>query len=568
MTSSFLKPYTLFVQTLTPVHVGTGVKLGRVDYLLRDGRIHVIDENKLIAWIASQPQSERLAASLSSTLLANGINEFIKNYYLTNDLKAITAYSLPFQGAPKDIFTFIKSPDHYPYLPGSSLKGALRSALLRGRMLEDEDLLQKGGELVMNGAAKSRPKTNSDAIQANVFVKDGLLASKWSNYDLNRVLLIRDSSLAAALSLEIVKVQMLSVQTNQRLDWKKKPNNDVMDLYVEALSAKQVVQHPVTWQANLFQAQTLGFQNMEALIAFFPEYCRRASQDLLTQEFEFYKRHGHSQLAGWFETYLNRMSHSPGAIILPLGWGGGYDAKTITDLLGKDVFSEVVETFDNTSGLGKPGRNRGARWLGPGDAPKSRKVVVTSDGNCIPMGWFVARFQPVGAENWLDERREFLSDQMPQLLSPERPVLTSQPAQAAKPAPETKTVPAPAPAAQMPAVTAPPTPAAQKPAVTAPPAAPPAQKQAAVRPLIASFTAVPKVGDRFEGEVFETRASGDLLLTIPGLSEDTTAYAIIKIADNPDKRRYGDGARVKCEVLELSADKSQPGFWIVKCRKV
>lgn len=413
MKDSFLKPYMLVVQTLSPVHIGTGVKLSKADFVARNDRVHVIDENKLMAWIIGQLDAEKLALALADDLRRpEGIEKFLRERFRGN-LADITAYSLPYQGAPKDIATFIKTADHRPYLPGSSVKGVLRSGLLRGKMLGDDGLRQKAIRAIDDGAQdRRRPKTNSDRIQANVFVKPGKDAGKWPNYDINRVLAVRDSdAFDSASALEVVGVKTFSTQTNASLQPKH------FDIFVEALRSKQLIQHPVIWQTNLLseQAKELGFQALEDLMIYLPEYCRRVSQNLLSQERVFYQQHGRKELTEWFEKRLTSLGKSrPEVFILPLGWGSGYDAKTITDLLGTTTFKKVVDTYEYTSGLGKPGRRKEAAWLGPDDSPKSRKVVVRQDGTLEPMGWVAMRFIPAdSSDDWLASRREALAERRP-----------------------------------------------------------------------------------------------------------------------------------------------------------
>jgi CRISPR-associated protein Csm5 len=417
MEENFLKQYILFTQTLGPIHIGTGVKLGNADFVFSDGEVVVIDEHKLSAWIAKQPNADRLVSALTTDLMRQdgGIAKFLRENY-RGPIDAIEAYRLPYQGKPKDVGTFIKTFDHKPYLPGSSLKGVLRSGLLRGKMLGDDDLKSQAVEAIDEGVnRRGRPSTQSDKIQANVFVKNTTDPARWSNFDINRLMLIRDSTNLSVDNLEVVGVRTLSVDTRGGL------HPEEYDIYVECLRTKTLIENGISWQTNLLfsQAKTLGFEKLEELMVFLPNYCRRVSVDLLTQERDFYERHRESDLVEWFEGRLRSLQKSEeGVFILPMGWGSGYDAKTITDLLGVEVLKDVVDTFDNTSGLGYPGNRRGPVWLGTqGDAPKSRKIVVRSNGKPHPVGWVAMRFVPVDKQDdWLTARRTALASQKPAIL--------------------------------------------------------------------------------------------------------------------------------------------------------
>jgi CRISPR type III-A-associated RAMP protein Csm5 len=555
----YLKPYTLIVQTLSPLHVGAGFKLGKADYVLHNGRFYVIDENKLMTWIAQQPDAEKLAFALADNLrdMGKGIGDFIRNNLRDRcKLSEITAYSLPYTGSPKDVFAFIKTSESLPYLPGSSIKGVLRSALLRGAMIQDVDLKQKAQKFIHEGAKLPKPKTNSDQIQAELFAPTAPKISKIPNYDINRLLVVRDSTPLDRNSLQVVQIKVLSVDRQKGLKWKQKPAKGTMadmDVYVEAIPTSVVLTHPVIWQTNLLreQAQLLGFASLEHLMAFLPEYCRRVSLNLLTQELDFYQRHGHKELEDWFEKRLTSLAKSSETIfILPMGWGSGYDAKTITDLLEEETFKLVVSKHKNTQGLGKPGRNPEEHWLGPGDSPKSRKLVVHSDGTLEPLGWVAMRFVlEKGAEDWIKSRRKTLIQRKPVIqpkpsLTSATPVTHQQSEAAASPSPAPTKPQASAPAPQ------PGKPAAPRPK--------PAEK-----PLIASFKDIPKPGDRFRGLVFSDY-KGEVWLEIPGLNPDEQAYAVLLRSENPLLGKVKEGQSLECEAV--AAEEESPGYWRVKCR--
>jgi CRISPR type III-A-associated RAMP protein Csm5 len=533
MTNSFLKPYTLVVQTLCPLHIGTGIKLGKADFIVQGGRVHVIDENKLMAWIIGQLDAEKLALWLADDLRGPvGIDKFMRDRFRGN-LAEVTAYSLVYQGAPKDIATFIKTTDHHPYLPGSSVKGSLRSALLRGKMLGDNSLRQKATQAIAQGAADRRkPRTNSDQIQANLFVKGDVKSSKWPNYDINRLLLVRDSEpLDVNTTLEIGRVKVISVQTNQSLQEKN------YDIFVEVIKARQLFQHAVTWQTNLLkeQAKALGFQDLEDLMVYLPEYCRRVSENLLTQECDFYRRHGHHELMEWFEKRLISLGKSELEVfILPVGWGSGYDAKSITDLLGTKTLKKVVDIHKNTRGLGYPGNRPGPQWLGWNeDAPKSRKVVVRPDGTLEPMGWVAMRFTPADSlDDWLASRREALMEYRPVIKIVEQPA----PAQFEEP------------------------PKAPTSSSVVPRLAKPPQK-----PLIKVFIDTPNPGDGFEGVIFGIEEE-TILLEIPGLDPDTQAYAMLARQDNPLLGKVREGQSLRCQVFVVEEDTAKKGCYRVRCQ--
>jgi|YNPMSStandDraft_1061717.scaffolds.fasta_scaffold02641_2 CRISPR-associated protein Csm5 len=531
MSQSFLKPYRLEIRTLSPVHIGSGKKLGTIDFVLKNQNVCVIDDTKLFEWIASQPNSEKLSLMLADTIKQGQLKPFI-NQNFPNNLNEIIAYTVPSQGSPREILSFIRTESHHPYIPGSSIKGALRSAVLRGKTISDAELQKLAADAIRSGAKQEISKTNSDLIEAKVFVAANVEARKRSNYDLNRLLTVRDTT--AQIKVEVMKVQFLSVDRNGSLTWKQKNFSPVpISLYIEAIPKNQVWQHQIVWQTHLLnqQASKLDFAKIEDTMVFLAEYCHLTSQNLLEQEHNFYRRHREPELTKWYENALSKLAKMDAtSFILPLGWGTGYDAKTITDLLGEETYQIVVDTYKNTWGLGKPGRNRNATWLGISDSPKSRKVVVYPDQTLEPLGWVEARIIAPDQQDtdWLSTERARLASKQPSLVQISPPIQGNHrpntPAQDQNGKKQTITT----------------------------------EKQ----PLIRSFKTLPKIGDRFEGVVFDAN-SREILLEIPDLDPDQTAYAVIARSSVSNWLRAAYGSRVPCKVTAIIEESKS--YWRVQC---
>lgn len=533
-----LMPLTLKITTLSPVHIGSGDRLiSGVDYLIHGNSLVVISLDKLLQWISARPDHERLV-SILTTALANpkkgGIEEFLRQVNHQVDLAAIQAYRINSNGHhPPEILGFIKTLTSRPFLPGSSLKGAIRSALLRGKVHEDTDLqgridstlsqeIEHFRSQTKNQEGRRRgPDTKSQEIEGFVFVKGGIKPNKRSNYDLNRLLQIRDSEpLDISRSLEVQRVQLLSIR-GHRLGWKEKNSdygNNPTTLYIEALKKNVTVKLTATWQTYLQSeaASELQSSTVEALFAYWMDYLRIASLNLLLQEQTFYRRYGQTDLADWYEARINEMVSDPTAVMLPLGWGGGYDAKTITDLLSEKTFGLVVETFRNTQGLGKPGRNPGAKWLGPLDSPKSRKVVVTPDDALQPLGWVKFEIELNDeAREWFERQQKRFPDKKPSLPSLDGERAKYSPPLSGVDSSAKKTTPS----------------ASTKPIHEQTPTPAPRSKTQEEK-VIQHFSETPEAGDIFLGTYLDVD-KGEALFEIPGLDVDAQAYAVVAQKDLP-----------------------------------
>ena len=533
MIPSFLKSCHLVAQTLCPIHIGSGDVLTPLDYYQKGQTIYVVDQNALLAWISTRPDAEKLASQLTSAIRVERKCKPFFDKFQNENLSGLIAYQVQCTGSPSEIRPFIKTLGNRVYLPGSSVKGSLRSGLFRGKIFLDKKLREAIGDIIQSDLQDSDLKhtfTKSDEIQARVFVKRYEEARKRPNFDINRLLNIRDSeAYPASEILEIVETRVYSVRHGSL-----GPKN--FSIYVEAIRSGRKFNIPVVWQTHLLDenAACLGFSEKEELMAFLPEYCRQVSFDLLTQEMEFYDRNQLPELKEWFENKLNLLSKSKSTLfILPFGWGSGYDAKTITDLLGEEIFKEVTKKFKNTYGLGYPGKNTELEWLGPKDAPKSRKVVCRPDGRLEPMGWVEMKFDlPGDIGEWMEERRQSLEERKPEIKtsfstgSKKTSVISEQPI-------SKKTgnhLPKPQ--------------------------------------IIKAFSKerMPKPGDFFLGKVIYTEPNGRIYLEIPGLDPDEIAMAIVETDEIPSKKKYAAGKTSLCEVLTCKADPYDKNIVLVICR--
>lgn len=530
----------LHLKTLSPLHIGEGRKLKAVDYILQEGWLYALDESKVIAWIA---QDIRRASIFTAALSENPKQIRMKDILThlgVDDWKQFVAYQVKVKAAGflKDVAAFIKSADNKPYLPGSSIKGSLRGAWLRGLSIEDKSLQSKINQMVSEAAQKG--KSASQDIESEAFTTPGVDRDKRSNYDINRLMQLRDSEPLSTDIIQVIEVKVISTTSDGDL------RDKTYSIFIEALVENTQVELSIEWQTYLLDKSDakLGFNNLLRRIVYLPEYCRAASLNIMAQERDFYSRHGKKELAGWFDKKLNIYSRRNDMTFpLPLGWGSGYDSKTITDLLDVGTFKEVVETYKYTQGLGKPGRNPAANWLGIAESPKSRKVAIRHNHGHTsyePIGWVELSILPLNGQDGLSQMRSSIAE------APVFPQEMIQPSRGypSKPTPELSRADRPLQESR-------------------PPSGESYQEMPTEKPVKERFTSLPKPGDQFYGVVFDVTES-EVLLEIPGLDADSQAYAVLKAKDNPLLGRKKEKQRVLCEVLDLHEESK--GYWQVRCR--
>lgn len=141
--NQYLKSYQVTLRTVGPVFVGSGREIGKKEYVfLNQGKVGIPDIQKLYGELARR----RLAADFEKYLLGNGREDL--TYWLRTqkirmeEMKPFIKYALDCgdavleRGAGRlQILECVKDAYGMPYLPGSSLKGMLRTVLLGADVL-------------------------------------------------------------------------------------------------------------------------------------------------------------------------------------------------------------------------------------------------------------------------------------------------------------------------------------------------------------------------------------------------------------------------------------------------
>ncbi|MEM7657188.1 MAG: RAMP superfamily CRISPR-associated protein [Bacteroidota bacterium] len=134
--------YQLGVRILTPVHVGIGTDQAwerALDFFMQDGRLNIIEQSGVQRWLMNEPGrgtgsllDEYLDLMGQIPLPYERLETLIRNSGI--DLPAFRTHAFDYRGyetPPNQIQRHIRTGTGQLYLPGSSIKGAIRSAIYR-----------------------------------------------------------------------------------------------------------------------------------------------------------------------------------------------------------------------------------------------------------------------------------------------------------------------------------------------------------------------------------------------------------------------------------------------------
>ncbi|MFQ6084407.1 MAG: type III-A CRISPR-associated RAMP protein Csm5, partial [Candidatus Aminicenantia bacterium] len=139
------------IKTYTPLHIGTGNKYSKAEYTLKNDILHRVSLDKLLAFL-NTIEIKEFTQDLENPSFR--LYDFIKNKGI--DIKKIKRYTAELKSrTPRDrVVEQIKVND-MPYVPGSSIKGAIRTAILYKLFSSKDfnsinDLLRIGNPRVRN----------------------------------------------------------------------------------------------------------------------------------------------------------------------------------------------------------------------------------------------------------------------------------------------------------------------------------------------------------------------------------------------------------------------------------
>lgn len=363
--------YNATIQTLSPLHIGDGVELRQdFDFVVKGNRTYRLDEDAILLAKETKLKLDKNRRYLPP---GNQLDEadFEKNEYFRYVLR----------GAPRSgktyasMKSFIKDSKDRPYIPGSSLKGALRTALAWTGWDEVKPKLDRAAV----GNSKSWA---GQPLERKLFGPD-------PNHDLLRALHVGDLSLpkrengdepTAGEGLLIVNAQVLT------------PKNAQSPIELETLPGDITFTGSITIDDTLFSdmaEKELHFRNRRHWLSELTARAQAHSQSRIEELLEWFEK-ADQAYAGVANFYRQLKDAQLGAnqALLQLGWGSGWDGKTFGSHLQKDpaLFERLIADFR----MHKAGKDSPARKVG--DAfPRSKRAAMTVKNRVAqavaPFGW-------------------------------------------------------------------------------------------------------------------------------------------------------------------------------------
>lgn len=265
----YLNHFTLKLETLSPMHIGDGDVYEKSDFLVEGNQLYVFRGKKFYHYIHNHYPKADFESYIGNT--GKGLKQFFSDYRISDDVYD-EAVDRKLQiaegngGVNAKVFTFVRDPYGCPYIPGSSLKGAIRTALETALITSAERPQPSKNELLntirnereeyesrknreMPSNDKSFLRKTDNAMNCRLF-RAPLFQDKHGNYsdadmvdDIMRAVIIGDSE---PLSDEdIVVCTVASMGANDELV-------NTVQMVAECLRPNTVVRFPVTLDMSVY----------------------------------------------------------------------------------------------------------------------------------------------------------------------------------------------------------------------------------------------------------------------------------------------------------------------------
>ncbi|MEZ4864406.1 MAG: type III-A CRISPR-associated RAMP protein Csm5 [Caldilineaceae bacterium] len=377
---------TVTVTLLSDLHIGTGATLlSGIDwYVHRNNYTYMADDSTLMNTMLDRA----LANNQQETNVINAITGMkIGDLLDAGWLEAadfapeskLFRYRLRGQPVTNEIREQIKTVYGQPYLPGSSLKGAIRTLLAT---VAADTLKPSLANLGRSRTWAAQP------VEAELFGKGGERVD--ANRDFGRAFQIGDSEGVAASSLRLRRAHIYPTASNDR-----RGRSRGLDIDLETVAKGTQFTLPLHLPSELLEERQTAFDErrrqelnhwptrakwLAQLAAHGREYAR---QLLIHEVTYFQKRRDVPAVHTFYEELATRFTQlQPNQFLLSLGWGGGWQTKTINEYIQQDKrqFEQIVSRYrlDPT----------GSRKAGD-IFPKSRHLLRLGDGERLgdPLGW-------------------------------------------------------------------------------------------------------------------------------------------------------------------------------------
>jgi len=365
-------------EVMSPIHIGTREgKLTSLEFIVLKDKTYVIDEDKLGRFFQENGLIDAFVQEVGNGTF--NMDKFLTAQKIPVEkcIRNISKSPIPGGSQSMNEFRpFVRDGNGDIFLPGSSLKGVFRTALLYA--IADEKYVANFVENKLKNtnylSERDKKKFSAD-LQKNLLQGFNLPNAKNAqNKDILRCLKVRDAYPIGEIQTRIIPINYLSKSKDKGFDWSR---NKKINIWIESV-IKGTFQVHLVWDKDLFEKfkkenpdkmRLNGFDDLKNMLS---GMIRRTFE----HEKEFYIGKGKeiataTSVGAWYEK-----NHGKSSDFIRVGYGSGFLNTTVGFHLDEPLRREILDR------CGRPDNKR------PGHpAPKTRRIWRNEQGQWMPLGW-------------------------------------------------------------------------------------------------------------------------------------------------------------------------------------
>jgi CRISPR type III-A-associated RAMP protein Csm5 len=340
--------YNYRLKTLTPIHIGNGKKLSNnFDYLIEGTKINVVSFDRYISNIAeSEDEISKLERYIETLKKGNSIFDLIRKPTSEEIKYSVILNTKTPNPEVREIAEYIKTVlnekgEYGAYIPGSTVKGFIRLAILYKILKENANLVNCDEKMKKTEEKIFSAKLQKQTLEMMTYFK------------------VADSEPISTKNLEVRNI----IITNNKIP-------EFAEVIKKDTEIKIIIEDK-EFQEKLGKLD-LKYKYLET-IKNWKNTCYEFSKSIIEHEKEFFKKKGLVKLKNFYE-YLEKENH-PEAPLLRIGKYKGKISQTLV-LLYKTNKEKYGCLFED-----KKGKNN--KNINP--LPKTRRII--EDDFPLPLGW-------------------------------------------------------------------------------------------------------------------------------------------------------------------------------------
>lgn len=332
----YLKTYQIKLKVIGPLFIGSGNSINKREYILdrNKNKVYIPKINKMYTWFFKNNFQDKFDDYMLSEKSVDfmtwlGINKISPNVWKewTDYILDCSETSDIIKGTKTEISTFIKDSFGDVYIPGSSLKGALRTIILGSEILKNNSNFNKYKSSIPKAEFKHKNlylKEEIKSIEQSVFNK----AEKDKKHIDNMV-----NDIMAGIKISDSRpISTDNLILCRKIDETPKGNINKLNLLRECIKPDTEIIFDMTVDTTIFKENNIKHYIMEAINIFGKNYMK------------------------CFNNKFKSGDKLDGTMFY-MGGGSGFVSKTITyPLLGENAVKTVSEIIDKT--LSRDSRNK------------------------------------------------------------------------------------------------------------------------------------------------------------------------------------------------------------------